>query len=127
MALQFRTAKRWFTKRVTPDYTNQLDLFSEVPEETPAPAGPSLNSAPAIARPRQQQLDFGDSEPLRLGDVLLTPPPMPAASNAARDAGTRPASFLPSETGAQDGDPPEVEDDDGRQPAAGKALDIEPE
>jgi hypothetical protein len=26
MALQFRTAKSWVTKRVTPDYTNQLDL-----------------------------------------------------------------------------------------------------
>ncbi len=29
MALPFRTAKRWMTKRVIPDYTNQLDLFSE--------------------------------------------------------------------------------------------------
>ena len=31
MGLQFRTAKRWITKRIIPDYTNQLDLFSEAP------------------------------------------------------------------------------------------------
>jgi hypothetical protein len=38
MAPPFRTAKRWMTKRVIPDYTNQLDLFSEAPLETPSPS-----------------------------------------------------------------------------------------
>ena len=37
MARSFHTAKRWITKRVIPDFTNQLDMFSQAPLETPAP------------------------------------------------------------------------------------------
>ena len=37
MALPYR-ARRWIPKTViTPDFTNQLDLFSEAPLDTPAP------------------------------------------------------------------------------------------
>ena len=35
-------AKRWIPKTViTPDYTNQLDLFSEAPIDDPAPVAPT--------------------------------------------------------------------------------------
>lgn len=37
MAHSFRTAKRWITKRVIPDYTNQISLFSQAQVETPTP------------------------------------------------------------------------------------------
>ena len=53
MALSFRNAKKWMTRRVIPDYTNQLDLFSEAnPEEDGSPVdGPSrLGSSPAQGR-----------------------------------------------------------------------------
>jgi hypothetical protein len=52
---------------VTPDYTNQLDLFSEAPIDTPAPVAsePARTSGVSHGRPRPpQQLDFGALEPL---------------------------------------------------------------
>jgi N12 class adenine-specific DNA methylase len=65
MAHSFRTAKKWITKGVIPDYTNQLDLFSEAPAE---PSAPPLKthfqkSARAYARPHQQLFDFRESGP----------------------------------------------------------------
>ena len=38
MTNRFRAAKKWVTNRVIPDYTNQLDLFSEAPIEASAPS-----------------------------------------------------------------------------------------
>jgi hypothetical protein len=74
MAHSFRTAKKWMTKRVIPDYTNQLDLFSETPD---GPSAPHLNqdfrnSAIAYALPRQQILDFGESEQPPLEERVAT-------------------------------------------------------
>src|SRR5271165_1587583 len=74
MALSYRTARRWIPKTVvTPDYTNQLDLFSEAPildtSETTAPV-PARAIGESHGRPRPpQQLSFGALEPL---------PPLPA-------------------------------------------------
>ena len=73
MTPPFRTAKRWMTKRVIQDYSNQLDLFSEAAEETPA----QLVSSPArrvpgvsVTRPaRPHQLAFDGWEPLLPEDV----------------------------------------------------------
>ncbi len=46
------------TKRVIPDYTNQLDLFSEAPIETSAPvvSGPVRTSGARPPRPQQTML-----------------------------------------------------------------------
>jgi hypothetical protein len=52
MASQFRTARKWITKRVAPDYTNQLDLFSEAAPENIA-AGHSSYGAKRRSPPRQ--------------------------------------------------------------------------
>src|SRR5271163_4202965 len=73
MALPYRTARRWIPKTVvTPDYTNQLDLFSEAPidiSDTTAPL-PARAFGDSHGRPRPpQQLSFGPLEPL---------PPLPA-------------------------------------------------
>jgi hypothetical protein len=66
MAMPLR-AKRWIPKTVvTPDYTNQLDLFSEAPIDTPAPIENTPPRIPggAHARPRPpQQLGFEALEP----------------------------------------------------------------
>src|ERR1017187_6660634 len=117
MALQFRTAKSWVTKRVTPDYTNQLDLFSEAPLEMSAPVAnaPARTSGVVPARSRPQQLDFGPWEPLPpLEDGRRTPAPVQTPT------------VLP-DIAPPDGISPGTETRDRRDPAAGKVLDIEPE
>lgn len=91
MGLQFRAAKSWVTKRVTPDYSNQLDLFSEAPLETPAPVAnaPARRSGVMPARPRPQQLDFGSWEPLPpLEDTVRIPTarPTPASTGGNGEA-----------------------------------------
>jgi hypothetical protein len=129
MALQFRTAKRWITKRVTPDYTNQLDLFSEAPLEPPAPGvnAPARPSGVSQARLRPQQLDFGEWEQLPPEDAVRTPIAKPAAANTGGDGGTvyrlpgSPAIGTPDELS------PGIGTSDRRGPSAGQVLDIEPE
>ena len=66
MGVPFRTAKKWITKRVIADYSNQLDLFSEAVPEPPTPVVPAPPRAPGAskARPRPQQLGFEIWEPL---------------------------------------------------------------
>jgi len=69
MAPPFRAAKKWMTKRVIPDYTDQLDLFSEASLEEPSAAAsspiPGSGGAPGFrSRAFQQQLDFGPWKPL---------------------------------------------------------------
>jgi N12 class adenine-specific DNA methylase len=91
MAPPFRTANRWITKRVTPDYTNQLDLFSEAVPETPAPV---VNAPLRSARlsqdrpPAPEQLRFGEWVPLPPEDVPKIPVAKPtlAGARAAGDA-----------------------------------------
>ena len=128
MALQFRTAKRWVTRRVTPDFTNQLDLFSEAPLETPAPVAnaPARRSGVVPARPRPQQLDFGPWEPLP-AEFAARPitKPTPGSTSEDRGAGNQPP--LRPEIGALHATSPVVETGDRREPSAGKVLDIEPE
>jgi N12 class adenine-specific DNA methylase len=130
MGLQFRNANRWITKRVTPDYTNQLDLFSEAPKQTPAPIGnaPLRTSGGAQARPRPpQQLDFGAWEPLPAEDVPRIPPPPPApASNGENGVTVHPPPLQP-DIGAQDGASSGTATRDRRDPSAERVLDIEPE
>jgi hypothetical protein len=76
---------RWFTKAkpkaaAIPDYTNQLDLFSEAPIDVPAPVEPVVTAGEQHARPRPpQQLDFGALE--------LLPEDAPAATAAVAVSG----------------------------------------
>src|ERR1700722_8792782 len=91
MAMPYR-AKRWIPKTVvTPDYTNQLDLFSEVPvEDNPAPVAPEparkTGTAHGRARP-PEQLGFGALEPLPAEDAGAVAPRGSAGDGAARDGG----------------------------------------
>ena len=66
MTVQFRTAKKWITKRVIPDYTDQLDLFSEASPEPSAPVVrvPVRTPGQSSARTRPEQLGFEIWEPL---------------------------------------------------------------
>src|ERR1035438_654702 len=109
MALQFGTAKRWMTKRVAPDYTNQLDLFSEAAPEAPAPGvnAPRRVSGVSTARPRRaEQLHFLEWEPLPPEDAVTTPPAKPAHGNTG--AGVVHQSPVRPDTGAQDEQSPDA-------------------
>jgi N12 class adenine-specific DNA methylase len=130
MALQFRTAKRWVTKRVTPDYTNQLDLFSEAPLETPDAIvnAPVRTSGLAHGRPRPpQQLDFGAWEPLPPEDGRSTPPTRPAPANTGGEERTAHQPPVQPEIGAEGGISPGPGTGDRRDPSARRVFDIEPE
>src|ERR1700722_11549021 len=64
------------TKRVIPAYSDQLDLFSQAPQETSAPEAntPARNSVVSGTRLRPfQQLYFGPWEPLPLDDDVRSP------------------------------------------------------
>src|ERR1035441_6432785 len=129
MGLQFQTAK-WITRRVTPDYTNQLDLFSEAPEEAPPPAAAARvrTSGSAHVRPRPpQQLDFGEWEPLPPEDTLRIPPPQPAPAHTVGDGEMLHPPPKPPESGAQDGLSAGTGSGDTLDPSAGRVFDIEAE
>ena len=113
MAPPFRTAKRWMTKRVIPDYTNQLDLFSEAPIETPAPVVSSpVGTSGARRPPRPQQLAFDLWEPLPPEDT-----PRPPAEPASAQTGV----------GRQEEKSPGLRTGGGQGSSGGRVLDIEPE
>jgi N12 class adenine-specific DNA methylase len=129
MALQFRSAKRWVTKRVTPDYTNQLDLFSEAPLETPATVAnaPAGTFSLSQARRRPQQLDFGAWEPLPPEDAAatLTPQPGPESSGSPED--TVEGSSADTLIGQQEEKSADIRTASRRDPSAGRVGDIQPE
>jgi N12 class adenine-specific DNA methylase len=129
MGLQFRNAKQWITKRVIPDYTNQLDLFSEAPEETATPVAntPARTSRATQPEPRQQQLDFGPLEPLLPEDDPRTPAPQPAPANTGGDEERLHPPPLPSAIAARGGISPATGTDDRRDPSTERVFDIEPE
>ena len=127
MAPPFRTAKKWMTKRVIPDYTNQLDLFSEAPEE-PAPVvnAPPHAARPVPARPQQQQLDFAAWGPLPDDYVPRTLSAQPASTSTATDAASIPPPPALPDIPAQHGRATGAETGD-RKDVSGKVFDIEPE
>ncbi len=128
MTLPFRAAKTWITKRVTPDYTNQLDLFSEAPE-TPDPVenAPRRVSGVSQPRPRPQQLGFDVWEPLPPFDPGAVAVKEPAPANTGTDGGTVRQPPVGPNIGAEDAISPRVGTGDKRNPSAEKVLDIEPE
>ena len=129
MPLPFRAAKTWMTKRVTPDYTNQLDLFSEAPLDTLAPGvnAPARHFGASQARPRPQQLGFDVWEPLPPFDAAAVATTKPAPAKTDGDGATdRPPPVQP-DTVAPDGKSPPIGTGDRRDPFPGKVLDIEPE
>lgn len=130
MTLPFRAAKTWMTKRVTPDYTNQLDLFSEAASETPTPVvnAPARHSGASQARPRPQQLGFDVWEPLPPFDAAAGAATKPAEASTSGDGGTdrRPPPVQP-DTVAPDGKSPRTGTGVRRDPAIERVFDIEPE
>jgi len=129
MALPFRTANRWVTKRVTPDYTNQLDLFSEAPLETPDPVAnaPRRVSGVSQPRPRPQQLGFDVWEPLPPFDAAAVAVTEPAFANTGTDGGTLQKPPAQPDTAAQAETPSSLGIPARRDRSDGKVLDIEPE
>ena len=124
----FRSAKQWMTKRVIPDYTNQLDLFSEAVEETPAPvADAQARSSGFQSRPRPpEQMRFLDLVPLPPEDGVRTPSPKPASAiNGGNGRTAQPLLFQP-DTDAHD-EPSRRETTDVQDVPIGKVFDIEPE
>src|ERR1700733_7385948 len=132
MALAFGSAKRWIPRTVvTPDYTNQLDLFSDSPIDTQAPVAlvPARTSGDSHARPRPpQQLDFGTLEPLPPFDAGPAAARKPAGSVTGGDGGAVRGSPLRAGVGEENGTSPGVGAAPGGVSAAGRIiLDIEPE
>ena len=127
MALQFRTAKR-ITKRVTPDYTNQLDLFSQAPLETPAPAvSAPARSGVSQARPRPQQLGFDVWEPLPPFDAGAVAATKPNRARSDGDGGMVHRLPVRPDIATPDGITPSGGNGDRQNRSTGKILDIEPE
>jgi len=129
MTLPFRAAKKWVTKRVSPDYTNQLDLFSEAPIDpsTPVVNAPVRAAGVSHARPRPQQLGFDVWEPLPPFDAGATAATKPVPAKTDGDGGTdRPPPTQPN-TVAPDGISPATGTGDRRDPATERVFDIEPE
>jgi N12 class adenine-specific DNA methylase len=130
MPSQFRTARKWITKRVAPDYTNQLDLFSEASPEPPTPVvrAPARNPASGTARPRPQQLGFEIWEPLAPFDTGHTDAPeKPVSVAAGRDQDVdRPEPqqvHIAGPDAALDG----ADASDRPRRSADRVLDMEPE
>ena len=117
--------------RLAPDFTNQLDLFSEAPIDIPAPVAPGAArpSGESYARPRPpQQLDFGTLEPLPPEDARGAAATRPAPADAGGDGGAIHGPDVRNGLGEKDGIPPGVGAGDKRDPSPGRViLDIEPE
>src|ERR1700677_3509945 len=89
MALPFHARARWIPKTVvTPDYTNQLDLFSEADIDIPAPvaSAPALPSGEQNGRPHQQ-LNFGPLAALSPEDAGAVAAGTQAGAGTGRDGG----------------------------------------
>src|SRR5665213_1771700 len=129
MALQFRTAKTWITKRVTPDYTNQLDLFSEATlgASRALPTSPARTAGRVPATPRPQQLGFEVWEPLAPFDVAATTVCKPASLNTDADREPTPAQTPQPEIAARSRISPHTGISDRPNLSVEKVLDIEPE
>ena len=86
MAPPFRTTKRWMTKRVVPDYTNQLDLFSEAEPKRrrPATAASPFSAFQHRLQP-PEQMRFHDLVPLPPEDTFRTPAPTLARATTDRN------------------------------------------
>src|ERR1700733_13710798 len=127
MTLPFRAAKKWITKRIIPDYTDQLDLFSEAPVETPAPAAnaPARTAGVSHARPRPQQLGFEVWEPLPPFDAGARAATKPVGGSTGGDGEPvhRPPPVQP-DIDAPDVVSPGIANDDRRDPSARRVLDI---
>jgi N12 class adenine-specific DNA methylase len=130
MAPPFRTAKKWMTKRVIPDYTNQLDLFSEAPLEPPSPVenapARSASTSGAPQRP-YQQLDFGAWETVPPEDVARTPIKEPVQPSSSRDTETAQPYSPETKIGQLEETSAETRPEDRQDSYAGTVLDIEAE
>lgn len=130
MTLSFRNAKKWITKRVVPDYTNQLDLFSEAVTDDPAPVAnePARTSPFSQSRPRApEQLGFGEWVPLPPEDVPVVPAPKPDAAKIRDDGEAVRASLAANEITGREGLSPDTRMGGREDDFAGKVLDIEPD
>ncbi len=130
MGIPFRTAKKWITKRVTPDYSDQLDLFSEASSEPAAPIArtPARTSAGGKVRPRPQQLGFEIWEALAPFDATNPVAPDKSVSVAAGadqdiDQPEVQQPHIPGSDGASDS----TEAGREQRRSTEKVLDIEPE
>src|SRR6185295_6389928 len=124
--------KRWIPRTVvTPDYTNQLDLFSEAPIDTEtAPAASDLvrKTGSQHARPRPpEQLDFGALESLPPVDAPAIGAGQPPPDSAQRDSGTFYGSPVRTDVGPENRLHPSLGDDDRRDSPAGRVLLDEPD
>lgn len=131
MVFPFRLPKRWTRKPpATPDYTNQLDLFSEAPIDTQATVAPepAPTTETSHARPRPpEQPDPGPLEPPLPVDAGRVAPAETPPPGAGGDGGAVHRPALRSDIGAQDVVPPGLGDGGRRDAPAGRViLDIEP-
>src|ERR1700692_818080 len=124
MSMRFAAAR----KAPRPDYTNQLDLFSQAPIDTLAPVAPEPARPLGISygRPRPpQQLDFGALEPLPPEDAGGAAAAKPAAADTGRDGGAVRRLPVRPGVGEENGTPPGLgAGSEPVSPAGRIALDI---
>jgi hypothetical protein len=120
-------AKRWIPKTViTPDYTNQLDLFSEAPIDDAAPVAPQPIHHTHHARP-PQQLDFGSLGTLPPFDAGAVEARKPAGESAGGNGGAIHGPAVSTGIGGENGIPSGLGDSRGPVPSAGRVFLEEPE
>ena len=128
MTPPFRAAKKWITKRVTPDYTNQLDLFSEAPIETPEPVVNTPRHVSGVSPPRiPQQLGFDVWVPLPPFDAGAVAAKEPASANTGTDVVTVHRPPARPDIGVEDGISPPVASSQKRDLSSERVFDIEPD
>ncbi|HTV28258.1 MAG TPA: DEAD/DEAH box helicase family protein, partial [Xanthobacteraceae bacterium] len=125
---------RWFKgakpkRAVVPDYSNQLDLFSEAPDDTPAPVENTAHTTGTIhAKPRPpQQLDFGTLEPLPPFDAGPVEARGTSGARVGEDGAAVRGPALRADIGKEDGIPPGLGDGGGPVPHSRRAVPDEPE
>jgi N12 class adenine-specific DNA methylase len=120
----FRAAKGWTTRRIIPDYTNQLDLFSEatvddLTSSIDVPGGLQRRGSPGTSR-APKQLHFDVWEPLPPEDEirarLVRQPP-------AREEPEKLTRLGSLETGVGR----QEETSTGIEPDVARVVDVEPE
>src|SRR5580704_18978975 len=127
--MRFATLKKAY--RPTPDFTNQLDLFSQAPIDTSTTVASETARPSGVmnGRPRPpKQLDFGALEPLPPEDARGAASTKPARSDTGGDGGTVHRHPLRTGVREEDGIHPSLgKRDPGDSPAGRVTLELEPE
>ncbi len=127
--MRFATLKKAY--RPTPDFTNQLDLFSQAPIDTATTAASETARPSGVSHARlrpPKQLDFGALEPLPPEDARGAPAARSALADTRGDGGAVRRHPLRPGLGEEDAIRPGLGNrGPGDSPAGRVTLELEPE